>query len=58
VTRRELEYVRTILERIKDQDDHVAKAIALVDKDLANYNTRAGQMREHYEADLDHFKGW
>ncbi len=49
MTRKELEYVRTMLERIKDKDQFVAKAIAFIDKDIAIYNARRGQLREQYE---------
>lgn len=51
MTRTELQYVRKVLERVKDPDGYVAKAVALVDKDLANYDARRGQMRDNYDLD-------
>jgi hypothetical protein len=54
MTRKELEYVNKVLNRIKDPDEHVAKAIAYVNKDLAQFDSRRGQLRDQYESDY----GW
>lgn len=51
MTKIELEYVRKILSLIKDPDQHIAKALAYVDKDLAQFDARRGQLREQYEYD-------
>lgn len=51
MTRAELDYLKKILTRIKNPDAHVEKAIAFVDKDIALYNSRRGQLRDQYEVD-------
>ena len=51
MTRAELKHVERVLERVKDPDGHVAKALAMVRKDLANYDSRLGQLRATYEID-------
>lgn len=51
MTKRELEYVLKLLGRIKDTDPHVAKAVAYLKKDLAQYEARRGQLREQYDTD-------
>ena len=54
MTRRELSYLKKLLERVQPQDAHVAKALALVNKDLAAYDARVGQLRDTYDLnDLD-----
>jgi hypothetical protein len=58
MNRKELEYIEQILSRVKDQDDKVARALALVRKDIACYQARRGQLRESYEADLHDLRGW
>ena len=55
MTRDELNYVLKLLERIKPKDEHVEKAIAYVNKDLAHYNARKGQLKELYEADYPRY---
>lgn len=52
MTRKELEYIVKILNRIKDPDEHIAKALSYLNKDIANYNARRGQLKEQYESDL------
>jgi hypothetical protein len=51
MTRKELMFVLTILGKIKDPDDHIAKAIAYIGKDLAQYDARKGQLKEQYEVE-------
>lgn len=51
MTKKELEYISEFLKHIKNPDEHVNKVIALVNKDLANYATRKGQLRDQYEHD-------
>jgi hypothetical protein len=43
--------VKKILDRIKDPDSYVVEAKAIVDKDVAIYDSRKGQMRENYETE-------
>lgn len=50
MTRRELEYVLKVLSRIKDPDAHVFKAVVFVQKDLATYDARRGQLRDTYDS--------
>lgn len=52
MTKIELDYVKKILSLIKDPDQHIAKALAYVNKDLAQMEARRGQLREQYEADI------
>lgn len=51
MNRKELQYIETVLTHIKDPDGKVAKALALVRKDLAAYEARRGQLREIYDLD-------
>lgn len=44
----DLEYIKKLLERIKPQDEHVAKAIAFVERDLSIYNSKRGQIKDMY----------
>ncbi len=55
MNRSELQYLEKLLERVKDSDGKVAKALALVRKDIAAYEARKGQLRESYEVDIS---GW
>jgi hypothetical protein len=55
MTRKELEFILKILDRIKDPDNRIAEAIAYINKDLAIYDSRRGQLRDQYEAD---FSSW
>lgn len=55
MTRKELIHVLEILARIKDKDEHVSKAIAYINKDLANYNARKGQLRDMYESEYRNY---
>ena len=45
----ELEYLRKLLLRVYPRDAHVEKALSYVDKDLAQYAAKKGQLREQYE---------
>jgi len=49
VTKKELEYVAKVLSRIVHPDEHVAKAVAYVQKDLAHYAACKGQLLEQYD---------
>lgn len=49
MTRKELDFIKKLLEHVKPQDEQVAKALALIEKDLANYDSRRGQLLETYE---------
>jgi len=51
MTKEQLLYVRKILSIITPQDEHVRKAVAYVEKDIAQFDARRGQMKEQYEAD-------
>jgi len=55
MTRRDLQYLLKLLEKVKPRDEHVEKAIAIVDRDLANYNARKGQMKDNYDYDNSFF---
>jgi hypothetical protein len=54
MTKKELQYIAKLLTHIKPQDEHVAKALALVNKDLAHYASMKGQLRDQYEPDYSH----
>lgn len=51
MTKKELQFIMSILNRIKPIDEQVDKAIAYVNKDLAQYNARKGQLKDQYEPD-------
>jgi hypothetical protein len=51
MNKKELQFVELILSRCKPCDTKIAKALALVRKDLACYDARKGQLRESYEHD-------
>lgn len=51
MNKQELQFIEKLLERVKDPDGNVAKALAYVRKDLAAYEARRGQLREEYEVD-------
>ena len=55
MTRKELEHVKKILERIKDPDEHVTLAMAYVDKDIKQYDARKGQLKNQYESEYPSF---
>lgn len=50
MTRQQLEYVLKILEHVKDQDVHIEKAKAYIQKDIAQYNASRGQLKDNYES--------
>lgn len=52
MTKEQLAYVKKVLERIKAPDAHIQKAISYVDKDIAEYEARKGQLSEQYETDF------
>jgi hypothetical protein len=56
MTKKELQYVKKLLELIKTRDEYILKAIAYVDKDLAQYEARRGQLKDSYE--VESFGGW
>jgi len=51
MTRKECEDVLKVLDRIKDPDPHVLKARLIVAKQLEEYDSRKGQLREQYEVE-------
>lgn len=51
----ELKFLAKLLARVKPQDEQVAKARAYVEKDLAQYEARKGQLLEQYDADLGYW---
>jgi hypothetical protein len=58
MTKADLQYLEAVLSRCKPLDSKIAKALALVRKDIACYDARKGQLRESYEADLQDLGGW
>lgn len=46
----DLKHIKTILGRISVQDGHVRKAIASVERDIAIYEARKGQIRDNYDS--------
>lgn len=50
MTKKELLFIAKLLSLIKGPDEQVAKAIAYVNKDLAQYDARRGQLLDSYEA--------
>lgn len=53
MTIKELEYVKKVLQRIKDPDQHIEKALAYIEKDLKNYAACKGQLRDQYESEVN-----
>ncbi len=53
MTRKELEIVRGILTKIKNQDSFVAEAIAYLDKDIALREQQRKNQRDICYGDLD-----
>jgi hypothetical protein len=51
MTRKELNIVLKVLEKIKNPDTYVTEAIYNVKKDLMRYDRRQGQLREMNEYD-------
>jgi hypothetical protein len=52
MNKKELQFLEQVLVRCTPLDSKIAKALALVRKDLACYEARKGQLRESYEHDL------
>lgn len=52
MNKKELQFIEQVLVRCTPFDSKLAKAVALVRKDLACYEARKGQLRENYDADL------
>lgn len=53
MTKKDTQYVLKVLERIKNPDEHILKAIAFVKRDLANFEAMRGQLRDQYESNQD-----
>lgn len=53
MTIKELQYLLKILNRIKNPDEYIAKAVTFIEKDLDNYKTRKGQLKDQYETHTD-----
>ena len=45
MTIKELRFIEDVLKKIKNPDQFVDKALAFINKDLAIYNARKGQLR-------------
>ena len=54
MTKKELRFIAELLNHIKPKDEQVEKALAYVNKDLAQYEARRGQLRDAYEPDYTH----
>jgi hypothetical protein len=52
MNKKELQYLEQVLTRCTPLDSKLAKALALVRKDIAAYEARRGQLRDQYDADL------
>lgn len=55
MTIKELQYIKKVLEHIKDPDDHVRKAMAFIEKNLASYAACRGQLRDQYETEVGYW---
>lgn len=55
MTKKELKDVLAVLERIKAPDAHVMKALSIINKNIEEYNSRKGQLRDQYEVDYPPF---
>lgn len=55
MTKKELQLVLKILERIKEPDGHVQEAIHSVKKNIAVFESKRGQLRDMYEFDNTHY---
>lgn len=51
MTRTETNDILIILNKIKDPDGYVKKAIAICHKQLAIFDQSKGQLKEHYDSD-------
>ena len=49
MTINELKHVNKVLSKITNPDEQVAKAVAYINKDLAAYAARKGQLIEQYD---------
>jgi len=58
MTKIELMYLKEVLTHIKDPDQHIAKALAYVNKDLAQIEARRGQLKDMYEVDMVDGRPW
>lgn len=54
MTIKELQFIDKILNRIKYPDEQVNKAKSFINKDLASYAARKGQLREQYEYEYEY----
>jgi hypothetical protein len=53
--KKDLEFVKKLLERIKPQDEQVLKALSFINRDLAIFESRRGQLKDQYESDWGGF---
>jgi hypothetical protein len=51
MTRKELEHIQTVLNKIKNPDGNVIKALAYVEKNLRIFDACKGQIKDNYEID-------
>jgi hypothetical protein len=47
--RKELEHIKHVLAKIENPDGNVQRAIAYLEKDIAMYDSRRGQLQEMYD---------
>ena len=50
MNRKELEHIKKVLEHIKNPNEQVALAMAYVEKDIKNYDSRRGQIRRETDS--------
>lgn len=51
MTRKEVNHLIKVLERIKDPDVHIHHALVICNKQLALYDKTKGQLKEQYETE-------
>jgi hypothetical protein len=52
MTKKEAEYIKKVLERIKEPDQHIQLAITYVDKTLRQFDACVGQLKNQYDYDM------
>jgi hypothetical protein len=55
MTRKDLNYIKSLLMRTKPMDEHVIKAISFIDRDIAIFDAHSGQLKEMYSYDADDY---
>jgi hypothetical protein len=49
MNKKDLQFIKCLLERIKPCDEQVLKAISYVNRDLAQYAACRGQLKDQYD---------